>query len=363
MKMMRRIPILLLVAALAGNMAACGSRSKESSAGDYYSGEGAYEADNGWGLQSEAKASTEAYDSAEEAAADASLSEADQTALGTEGAQAERKLIRNMSISLETTGFDELIAVIEQNAKTLGGYVESSSVSGTADAGRRYSYVTVRVPADQLDQFEMTLGSSATVVSKSSNVQDVTLSYSDLAAHISSLRAEQKALTDMLAAAENMEDILAIRGELTDIRYQLESYESQMKVMENQISYSTVNIDIKEVKTPTVQEKEGFFSRLKYTFITSTGELGEEIQDFLVFFLGNIFSIILFIAIAVGVLYLIRGIFRFLFGRKDREKKQRSTGRRGLFRRFRKKKEVTDETFVSSVQEKTEDPDESGEKK
>lgn len=319
----------LLACILAGSMTGCGSKALSSEAvADQYEMTEEYAIDKGWGMEAPVAAADMSAETAVEAEAVSGtamkneVGELDQKAVAKEDEVAERKLIRNMNLSLETTGFDDLLQVIEEKVNELGGYIQDSTIDGTPDTGNRYSYLTVRIPVDQLDAFEETIGNSARVLSKNTNVQDVTLSYSDLAAHISALRLEQETLMEMLSKAETVDTIITIQNELTNIRYELESYESQMKILENQIDYSTVSINIHEVKTPTVQEKEGFFSRVKHTFHNNLQNLGEGIENFFVFIFGNIIGIILFLAIAAGFLYLIRFVIRFLFRKSRKEKKE-----------------------------------------
>lgn len=319
----------LLACILAGSMTGCGSKALSSEAvADRYEMTEEKAFDNGWGMEAPAAAdaSLEMAEAEETSgtAMNAQVGELDQSAVAEEGDKAaERKLIRNMNLSLETTGFDDLLQIIEQKVNELGGYIQDSTIDGTPDTGNRYSYLTVRIPVDQLDAFEETIGNSARVLSKNTNVQDVTLSYSDLAAHISALRLEQETLMDMLAKAETVDTIITIQNELTNIRYELESYESQMKILENQIDYSTVSMNIHEVKTPTVQEKEGFLSRVKHTFSNNLQDIGVGIENFFVFFFGNIVGIILFLAIAAGCLFVIRFVFRLLLRKGRKEKKEK----------------------------------------
>ena len=49
------------------------------------------------------------------------------------------------------------------------------------------------------------------------------------------LKAEQKSLMDMLEHADTVEAIITIQSRLTDVRYELESYESQLRVYDNRI--------------------------------------------------------------------------------------------------------------------------------
>ena len=141
---------------------------------------------------------------------------------GDAAAQAARKLIRNMSLSLETTAFDDFIANVESQVDSMGGYIEDSSISGgSGQQSLRYGYMTVRIPADQLDAFADTISGSATVLNRSTSVSDVTLQYSDLESHIEALKIEQQTLMDMLSKAEEIETVLAIQNQLTSVHYEL----------------------------------------------------------------------------------------------------------------------------------------------
>lgn len=336
MKKWKNTTALLAACFLLGSMTACGPRAlSENAVAD------TYETDTGWGMAKATAEESIAYDgdvSAEMMPMDenqvsktkAELSPDEIAAAENAEKPQDKKLIRNMDMTLETTEFDQLLSFIEEKVTELGGYIESSSVNGTADSGKRYSFIVIRVPEEKLDGFEEELGSSARVLSKNSSVQDVTLQYSDLAAHIASLRVEQETLMDLLEKAEDVDSIIVIQNELTNVRYELESYESQMKVMNNQITYSTVTVSVNEVKTPTAQEKEGFFTRVKHTFSRNIQSLGEGIEEFFVFLFGNIVGILLFLAVAVGVLYVLRLVGRFLFGKGTRERRvKRKEKRKG----------------------------------
>ncbi len=49
-------------------------------------------------------------------------------------------------------------------------------------------------------------------------------------------------------------DLLQIESSLSDVQYQLESYESQKKVYDDQVDFCTVNINLQEVETFTPTE-------------------------------------------------------------------------------------------------------------
>ena len=49
-------------------------------------------------------------------------------------------------------------------------------------------------------------------------------------------------LMEMLEQAQDVETLLAIRTELSDVQYQLESYEAQKRAYDDLVAYSTVDV-------------------------------------------------------------------------------------------------------------------------
>ena len=108
--------------------------------------------------------------------------------------------------------------------------------------------MTVRIPAQQLDAFLSSVSEVSNVISRNDSVSDVTLQYVDMESHKKALTAEQDRLLELLEQAESVEDIITIESRLSDVRYQIESMESQLRTLQNQVSYSTVYLDIQEVE-------------------------------------------------------------------------------------------------------------------
>ena len=77
---------------------------------------------------------------------------------------------------------------------------------------------------------------------------------------------EQERLLSLLEQAETMEEIIALESRLTEVRYQLESMESQLRTMDNQVSYSTVYLSIEEVEHFTPPAEKGTWERISTGF-------------------------------------------------------------------------------------------------
>ena len=76
--------------------------------------------------------------------------------------------------------------------------------------------------------------------------------------HKKTLETEQERLMALLEQAESLEDILTLEKYLSDVRYQLERMESQLRTYDNLVDYTTVHMYITEVKelTPEPPEEE-----------------------------------------------------------------------------------------------------------
>lgn len=171
--------------------------------------------------------------------------------------EAERLLIRTVSMDVKTTTYDELCNNVTAKINEYGGYVEYLSATGTGeDDDLRYAYYTIRVPSESLDALIESLDGTCTVVSKSESTSDVTLDYVDTQSYLEALQIEQEQLMEMLDQATDLDTILVLQSELTDIRYEIEYAESCLRVMENQVSYATLNLSITEITDKTAQEEE-----------------------------------------------------------------------------------------------------------
>lgn len=209
-------------------------------------------------------------------------------------ASTDRKLIKNVTLGVETEDFDGLISELYKRVNEVGGYMEDSSISGNSYYYRddsRYANLTIRIPGSALDEFVNQVAEISNVTRKNESIQDITLQYVDVESHKLALATEQERLLALLEKAETVEDIIAIEGRLSEVRYQLQSYESQLRTMDNQVDYSTVYIDISEVKKLTPQKELNVWERIQTGFSENLVSLGEGMRD-------------LFVVIIVSIPYL-----------------------------------------------------------
>ncbi len=223
-----------------------------------------------------------------------------------------RKLIRNVNLSLESKDYDNFTSSVIEKIRVLGGYVENSSSSSpsvSSDSAYRYARnmnITARIPADRLDAFVDGVCAESNLTYKSENVDDVTLQYSDTESRKKSLVEEQNRLNELMKKAETVEDLIKIEERLSEVRYQLESIESQLRTYDNQVDYSTVYLDITEVVDYTPQQEATLGEKISEGFSGCIHGLGRFFAGLFVFIISYSPVLILLAAVVTGVVFLVK---------------------------------------------------------
>lgn len=237
-----------------------------------------------------------------------------------------QKLIKTVSMSMETKEFDPLLENIRSKVEELGGYIENSEISGSSYysvQGNRYAWMTLRIPADKLDGFVTIVSELGNVTSKNESVQDITLRYVDVESHKKALETEQDRLLELLEKAESMEDIITIESRLSELRYELQSYGSTLRTYDNQVNYSTVSISISEVErvTPVIEEKT-FFEEIRYRLSDNLYDIGQGMRDFAIWFISSLPYLFIWAVVIALLVCLVKilGRRKPVFGRKKKKR-------------------------------------------
>lgn len=222
----------------------------------------------------------------------------------------DRKLIKTVSIDAETKSYDTLLAELEAQIASLDGYIENRD----SHTGHSYYYgessrsvsMTVRIPADRLSEFVQKVSEHANVLNTSEQTEDITLQYVDTSSKITALEAEQARLLELLETAENLESVLLIEERLSDVNYELESYNAQKRTYDNQVDYATVHLNIQEVVELTPAEEPSFWERISTGFADNLRNLGRDITDCAVWMIVELPYILIWAAVFTGAYFLLR---------------------------------------------------------
>lgn len=236
-----------------------------------------------------------------------------------------RKLIRTVNLSVETKEFDQLMDTLQEQILKLGGYVENMD---TYNGSTYYGYsetkratIVVRMPKDEMQGFLDTVSGICNIVRRSENVEDVTLAYVDMESRKSALRTEQERLLTFLEQAETIEEIITLEDRLTDVRYELEKMESQLRTYDNKIEYGTIYLDIEEVQelTPVEIEEETAWERIVNGFTANLQDVGDGLTDFGIGLVIRIPYMVVW-AVVIGLIVLM--IKLIIRGSKKRKQKK-----------------------------------------
>lgn len=241
-----------------------------------------------------------------------------------EASKQGRKLIKTVNISAQTTDFDAVTASIKNKAESAGGYIENSGIYGSTyyNGDGRYADYTIRIPSDRLDGFLDDALKEVNILSRNENVEDITLRYTDLESKVNALNTEQERLTELMAEADSVDAVIAIETRLSEVRYELESIKSSLKVYDNQVDYSTVYLSLREVKVTSAVGEASFADKISSGFRSNMLGLCQFAENAVIFVITGL-PVFIVLLIPVGIIvWLVRRLIRRVKRRKTAKSKE-----------------------------------------
>ena len=253
----------------------------------------------------------------------------DSAALMEEGETApsvpdERKIIRHASMELETREFDSAVRQIESLVAEAGGYIESSSQEGYSleyqgDYRERYASIQARIPSEKLDGVMASVGGLCNVLNQSESMDDITDSYYDAQARLDSLEIQEERLLELLSQATSLEDMITLESALSEVRYQIESLTASLRRMDSQVTYSYLDISLREVvEYRAIQEKpQNFGEQMAAAFGRGIDGMVAGLQSFALFVAEAGPSLVLLALVILLIVLIVRACSKS--ARKRRE--------------------------------------------
>lgn len=157
-------------------------------------------------------------------------------------------------------------------AGDLWGYVEAVSMGQTTrvygpDAAigsepilpsSDWGSVSIRVPSSEIDAAVSRLSDLGEVTALSRSENDVTTEMIDLRARTAALQTSVERLTDLMAKAESISEVIAAESALSERQSELESYQQQLSYMESQVAMSTLYVELQRIVPVTQADPSGF---------------------------------------------------------------------------------------------------------
>ncbi len=238
------------------------------------------------------------------------------------------KIIRTFYLDVETQEFDSLITKLSSEINRLEGYVEKSEISGNRyynSEGTRYGSIVARIPSSAVEEFVNAVDKSANIINKEESTKNVSLEYIEAESRIKTLEIEQERLFAILKEEVSLENIITLESRLSDIRYELQNYQSKLRYYDNQVAYSTVTLSIQEVEklTPITENKLNVGERIQTGFSDTIYRISEGFKDFFVWFVVNLPYLLIWGIIIAVVVIIGRKSYKKYNAKKDKELQSR----------------------------------------
>ena len=101
-------------------------------------------------------------------------------------------------------------------------------------------------------------------------------------------------------------DIITIEERLSTVRYQLESMESKLRTIDNQVDYSTIYLDISEVQELTPVEVQTPLERIGEGFVENLHDIGDGAVEFAIWFVINIPNFVVWAVIITVIVMVVK---------------------------------------------------------
>ncbi len=174
--------------------------------------------------------------SAATAGADEAFAEEDVASLVAQ----ERIIVRTVDMDLEVPDVSAAMDSVADLALELGGWVV-----GTDRRVKHLGFVSIRVPADRLEEAILRLRDMADdVKSEVTNSRDVTDEYVDLGARLKNQQVTEEALIRLLNRAEDVEAALQVQQTLTRTQEEIERLQGRIAFLEQTSAFLLLSVNL-----------------------------------------------------------------------------------------------------------------------
>lgn len=168
-----------------------------------------------------------------------------------------RLVIRTAQLTITVNDVGQATAWVRDVANQTGGYVFGASTYMQEDD--QYSQITIKVPADQFDNVVNQINTAPFVVTvdrEETSSQDVSAEFVDNEARLGALEQTQERYLALLADADNIDAIIRIETELTDIRSQIEQIKGRQKYLQEMTAFSTISVTFQPENGEPIDDEE-----------------------------------------------------------------------------------------------------------
>jgi hypothetical protein len=175
-----------------------------------------------------------------------------------------KKIIKDGSISIKVKNVEAAKKRMDAIIKSYDAYYENESFENN-EAKVSY-HLKIRVPSKQFEVFlKASEKGEGEITYKNIDARDVTEEYVDGEIRLTSKKLFRNRYNQLLEKAGKVDDILTIEENIRTLQEEIESQEGQLKFLDDQITYSTLEVYLfynKTISAPIIEE-DTFFNRCK----------------------------------------------------------------------------------------------------
>jgi cell division protein FtsL len=159
---------------------------------------------------------------------------------------AERKIVQTAALKLQVKNVGDSYGDVTRIATTAGGFVSTSNVSNSGDS--QIATLSLRIPTARYQQVLGDLRALGVKVdNETSNANDVTEEYADLASRQRNLEAAETQLLTLLGNAKTVAEVLQVQDRLTTVRGQIEQAKGRQQLLDKLSDLATISITLRPV--------------------------------------------------------------------------------------------------------------------
>jgi hypothetical protein len=159
----------------------------------------------------------------------------------------DRMVIRTAQLTVEVANMEAALAQARQIATRGGGIVSASNthLEKVNDQDRMVADLTLQVRSDAADSAMSDLRALGKVTTEASGSQDVTEEYVDLGSNLRNLQASEAAILKLMEKATQIQDVLQLQRELTNVRGQIERIQGRKTYLERRSDMATITLSLR----------------------------------------------------------------------------------------------------------------------
>lgn len=187
----------------------------------------------------------------------------------------QSQLIKRAQLTLIVQSIHQTTeSITEIIKKQQGDILKFEAQKSPDNSQRQTAYLEFRVPQQRLETTLNALAKLGTVENQMITAEDVSDQLVDVQARLRNLRKSEEMVLKIMERSGSVGDVLKAANELSTIRESIERIDAQLRNLQNQVAYSTINLRIESLVSVT-PAPDNLGLRVQETWGKATHTMGE----------------------------------------------------------------------------------------